>query len=198
MVVPEKVRQGTFFTAEVLERWQRWYGLPFRPLLDPGAAGVTQVSLVRTFVHPWTARQWPQLGPPALLQAFDFAVQSLTPSASEATLCLEREGVLGGAPRLLRGGPRRGRPHHHAAKLRRQEKPLADPLVAPAFNPRGARRYEAIGPLRISELEFHLRNFSGSPLARNRADREGENDSGLMAVQIANSLCQYTSEFRVT
>jgi precorrin-6B methylase 2 len=97
IVVPEKVRQGTFFTPEVLERWQRWYGLPFRPLLDPGAAGVvTQVSLVRTFVKPWTARQWPQLGPPALLQGFDFAMQCFTPSSSEAMLCLEREGVLGG------------------------------------------------------------------------------------------------------
>jgi precorrin-6B methylase 2 len=97
MVVPEKVRQSTFFTPEVLERWQRWYGLRFRPLLDPGAAGVvTQVSLVRTFVKPWTARQWRQLGPPALLQAFDFAIQCFTPSSSEATLCLEREGVLGG------------------------------------------------------------------------------------------------------
>jgi precorrin-6B methylase 2 len=96
MVVPAKVRQGAFFTPEVLNRWQRWYGLPFRALLDPAGSGMTQVSLVRTFVDPWTARNWPQLGPPALIQAFDLASQSLTPFASEATLRLEREGDLGG------------------------------------------------------------------------------------------------------
>jgi precorrin-6B methylase 2 len=96
LVVPEKVRQAAFFTPEVLDRWQRWYGLPFRTLLDPGDGGATQVDLVRTFVDPWTARRWPLLGPPALLQVFDLAVQSLTPFASAATLCLEREGDLGG------------------------------------------------------------------------------------------------------
>jgi hypothetical protein len=94
--VPRKVRQGVFFTREVVDRWQRWYGLPFRALLDLAEGRATQLSLVRTMVDPWTARQWPPLGSPALLHAFDLADQSLTPVASEATLCLKREGDLGG------------------------------------------------------------------------------------------------------
>jgi precorrin-6B methylase 2 len=96
VVVPEKVRQQTFFTPEVLERWQRWYGLPFGALLDPGDVGATQINLLRTFVNPWAVRRWPLLGRPALLHAFDLAAQPLTPFASDATLCLEREGDLGG------------------------------------------------------------------------------------------------------
>ena len=96
VVVPEKVRQRAFFTPEVLDRWQRWYGLPFRALLHQEDTGATEVSLVRTFVDPWTARHWPLLGPPALLHVFDLAAQSLTPFVTAATLCLEREGDLGG------------------------------------------------------------------------------------------------------
>jgi hypothetical protein len=68
MVVPAKVRQDAFFTPEALERWGRWYGLPFPALLDPGAEAA-QVGLVCKFVQPWTARNWPQLGPPVLLQS---------------------------------------------------------------------------------------------------------------------------------
>jgi hypothetical protein len=94
--VPKKVRERAFFTPEVVDRWQRWYGVPFCALLDPADVGATQVSLVRMFVDPWTARRWPLLGPPVLLQAFDLAVQYLTPLTSEATLVLEREGELGG------------------------------------------------------------------------------------------------------
>jgi precorrin-6B methylase 2 len=96
VVVPKKVRERAFFTPEVVDRWQRWYGVPFCALLDPADVGATQVSLVRMFVDPWTARRWPLLGPPVLLQAFDLAVQYLTPLTSEATLVLEREGELGG------------------------------------------------------------------------------------------------------
>ena len=96
VIVPEKVRQSTFFTSEVLERWQRWYGVPFRALLDRQDLNATQVSLMRTFVNPWTARYWPLLGPPALLYDFDLTAQSLQPLASEATSCLQREGALGG------------------------------------------------------------------------------------------------------
>ncbi len=96
VVVPQKLRQRAFFTPETLDRWQHWYGLPFRALLHQGDTGATQVNLVRTFVDPWTARHWPVLGPPALLHAFDLAAQSLTPLATTATLCLEREGDLGG------------------------------------------------------------------------------------------------------
>jgi hypothetical protein len=40
---------------------------------------MTQVRLMRTFVHPWTAHHWSQLAPQPL-----------------STLCLEHEGVLGG------------------------------------------------------------------------------------------------------
>jgi precorrin-6B methylase 2 len=96
VVVPERNRQRAFFTAEVLDRWQRWYGLPFQALLDPGDADNTRLSLQRTLVDPWTARRWPVLGPPALLHAFDLTVQSLTPFVSAMTLCLEQEGDLGG------------------------------------------------------------------------------------------------------
>jgi precorrin-6B methylase 2 len=96
VVVPQKVRQKAFFTPEVLDRWQRWYGLPFLALRPQEHSGPTQVSLVRTFVDPWTARNWPPLGPPALLNVFDLAAQSLTPFATTAKLCLEREGDLGG------------------------------------------------------------------------------------------------------
>jgi precorrin-6B methylase 2 len=96
VVVPEKVRQQAFFTPEVLERWHRRYGLPFRALLDGNDAGAKQLSLVRTLVDPWIARRWQALGPPALLDAFDLAAQSLTPFASTATFCLESAGNLGG------------------------------------------------------------------------------------------------------
>ena len=97
VVVPEKFRRKAFFTPEVLDRWQRWYGLPFRALLDPRDPLASQVSLIQAFVDPWTTRRWPALGPPALLQAFDLAaVQPLPAFASETTLCLEREGNLGG------------------------------------------------------------------------------------------------------
>ena len=93
VVVPEKFRRKSFFTPELLDRWQSWYGLPFRGLLDPPAS---QASLVRTFIDPWSARRWPTLGPPALLQAFDLSLQSDPPFESETTLYLQREGHLGG------------------------------------------------------------------------------------------------------
>ena len=70
VVVPEKIRQRAFFTPEVLDRWQRWYGLPFRALLAPPDAGATELSLVRSFVDPWTTRRWPAAGsasPPSRL-----------------------------------------------------------------------------------------------------------------------------------
>jgi precorrin-6B methylase 2 len=96
VVVPAKVRQKAFFTPEVLDRFQRWYSLPFESLLEPGDPNATQISLVRTLVNPWTARRWPLLGPPALLHDFDLAVQFLTPFTSDTTLYLQREGDLGG------------------------------------------------------------------------------------------------------
>jgi precorrin-6B methylase 2 len=96
VVVPTNVRQKAFFTPENLDRFQRWYSLPFNSLLESGDLNATQPSLVRTFVNPWTARRWPLLSRPALLHEFDLAVQFLTPSTSEATLYLEREGDLGG------------------------------------------------------------------------------------------------------
>jgi hypothetical protein len=96
MVVPEKVRQEALFTPEVLERWQSWYGLPFRALVDSGDAGAPQLSLVRTFVDPWATRCWSVLGPPTRVQVFDLAVQSLTPFTSTATLSLDSAGDLGG------------------------------------------------------------------------------------------------------
>ena len=96
VVVPEKVRQQAFFTPEVCDRWQRWYGLPFRALLHSREGGTKELNLVRTFVKPWAVRRWPLLGRPALLHAFDLAARPLTPFASDATLCFEREGDLGG------------------------------------------------------------------------------------------------------
>jgi hypothetical protein len=96
VVVPERFRRKVFFTPELLDRWQRWYGLPFRGLLDPIDPLASQSRLVRTFVNPWSARRWPTLGPPAHLQAFDLAVQSHPPFESETTLYLQREGNLGG------------------------------------------------------------------------------------------------------
>jgi len=96
VVVPEKVRQRALFTPKALKRWQAWYGLPFGALLSPVDANATSVTLVRTFVDPWSTRRWPLLGPPTLLNSFDLSVQSFTPFATRATLCVERKGDLGG------------------------------------------------------------------------------------------------------
>jgi hypothetical protein len=96
IVVPKKVRQATFFTPEVLDRWTRWYGVPLHGLVDHRDAGKTHDNLVRAFVHPWTARRWPVLGPRIALNAFDLAAQPLAPLASETTLVIERDGELGG------------------------------------------------------------------------------------------------------
>src|SRR5262249_26963941 len=56
----------------------------------------SQFSLIRGFVDPWTIRGWRTLGPPALLHAFDLAVQSLPSLETETTIQIEREGNLGG------------------------------------------------------------------------------------------------------
>ena len=79
-----------------MDRWQRWYGLPFRALLDQRDPLASQVGLIRALVDPWNARRWPTLGPPVVLHAFDLAVELPPTFASETTLYMEREGTLGG------------------------------------------------------------------------------------------------------
>jgi precorrin-6B methylase 2 len=97
MVVPENVRQKTLFTKAALNRWQRWYGLPFRALIDDMKdIGGTHIRLAPAFVDPWKARRWTPLGQPALLHAFDLTNESLPPIGSRVPLCLQREGCLGG------------------------------------------------------------------------------------------------------
>ena len=163
------------FTAEVLERWQRWYGLPFRPLLDPGAAGVTQVSLVRTFVQPWTARQWPHVGPPGPSPGL-----RLRRSIFYA-FCLGSDAVSGA----------RRRPGRRSSSTSRRTSPRASAsprsqaastgetiggvplwLLPSILEVRGGMKLLARSGFRNWSSTF--RNFSGSPLARNRADRRKE------------------------
>ena len=78
LVVPNKVRQRVLFTAEVLNRWQRWYGLPFRALLDTENAASMRVSLIRSRVNAWSARDWSVLGQAAILHDFDLKGTSIS------------------------------------------------------------------------------------------------------------------------
>jgi hypothetical protein len=96
VAVPPKFREKIFFTPEVLDRWQRWYGLPFRALLDQGSLDTAPITLVRAFVDPWNARNWSRLGESALLHNFHLAAKTLPAICSEATVSLNGEGELGG------------------------------------------------------------------------------------------------------
>ena len=96
VVVPEMLRRRVFFTPEILDRWQRWYSLPFGTLLDPPNSVADRIGLVGTLVNPWTARRWMTLSAPTLLQNYDLASVSVPSTASETTLSLQRKGDLGG------------------------------------------------------------------------------------------------------
>ncbi len=92
--VPDKVRQGAFFTPEVLARWERWYGLPFPALLHDGAEASSNCR--RLFLNPWKARPWPTLSAPAELHAFDLARLPDQDPATECPIACTRAGTLGG------------------------------------------------------------------------------------------------------
>lgn len=91
--VPEAVRQRTFFTPELLARWERWYGLSFPALL--GGEGPGQAPCRRIFLNPWQARRWPTLATPRELHAFDLADLPRQDPAADVDVAIAQGGSLG-------------------------------------------------------------------------------------------------------
>ena len=90
--IPEQEIANFAFTQSSLMQWQQWYdGISFHPLLE-----ACRSYLLRSFVNPWSIRDWPRLGKPALLYECDLSTVETGIIDSETRLQAECAGHLSG------------------------------------------------------------------------------------------------------